>query len=450
MAIDYEHLLENPKANAPKGVALAPLLKEAASRYPLTALTEAKKYIKLLPEDEGVALLKQAAISTRDAALYVVDDYIEFIPEAERAGLLKEIATDLLKASQGSPEVTSNSILNRYLDSNTLQDLTENSEKENLIATLNFQHDLKPEQRFAAIDNYDAQKLYELIAFGQQESMYTSTYLEVLNRLDKQLNKENKNIYDLKQSEHYDSAHAYLQKAMFHNRLDTALPYIPRDKWQGILENTDKFIQNGNKPSVVFLADILKHMPDESLKKQIEQFVQEKYASSSGRTKDIYGIIASYHNGDTKPPPIPLESPSIYAIPTLEEVSTRELLGSDGIHRQLVVFSNDPDGQYSYDTFLKQYTSSKDYTVVDKGDFIKIVPASRDDTRMEIYLNKPSALPENIMETLRRDKKSGEPHDLEFDMVVHRGHSYNLENTMPFFPLAMRSSLLVRADQIKT
>jgi len=116
----------------------------------------------------------------------------------------------------------------------------------------------------------------------------------------------------------------------------------------------------------------------------------------------------------------------------------------------LVVFSNDPDGQYSYDTFLKQYTSSKDYTVVDKGDFIKIVPASRDDTRMEIYLNKPSALPENIMETLRRDKKSGEPHDLEFDMVVHRGHSYNLENTMPFFPLAMRSSLLVRADQIKT
>lgn len=51
---------------------------------------------------------------------------------------------------------------------------------------------------------------------------------------------------------------------------------------------------------------------------------------------------------------------------------------------------------------------------------------------IEIFSNKPESDPKDALRNIANDQ-GVKPGDVKFDMVMHRRHSYNIENTMPFF-----------------
>lgn len=446
----------------------AGLIKEAIKKDPTTALQHAKDYINFIPENQRAELLKEAVKNRPGMALMDAKDYMDFIPENQRAGLIKEaIKKDPVDAfgsvkdymgyipeSDRRPllelaaqermaslngirkDNLDNEYARKYLSPEAIENLAETHEKKlkalNTGELLNRNHDLPTEQRFAPIKDYDSKQLFEQIAFGRQE-MYTSTYLHVFDRLAGNLQTEKKNIYDIADPKHAGSdVVVLLESATSYNRIDKAIQLIPKEKWGDVLTKFGEKINDGNMSHAVSLAEIMQKMPDKDIKQQMEKFIQEQYNKApEGKIKDSYGVLASHYNQISGSKKIELKNPEKYNLPAITEIPNKDLLGKDGIHRQLLAFSDDNDGQYSYGQFLKKYKGNDKYKIEDKGDFVKITPVGASDTKMEIYANKPDKSPDAIIKSIGGDKATVK--DVEFDMVIHRGHSFNLDSTMKYF-----------------
>ncbi len=249
--------------------------------------------------------------------------------------------------------------------------------------------------------------------------------------MTKSLDAENRTVFDVTDPRHGQSVCVFLEAAAAYNQIDKAIQFIPREKWGDVLLRFGEQIDNGSVRHAVALADIMKSMPDKSVRQQMEQFVQEKYAHApDGKIKDSYGVLASYYNSLEGGGKIALDRPDFYKVSPISELPRQDLLGKDGLHRQLVVFSDDPDAHRSYDSFIKRYEHNPKYHFEDKGTYIKITPVSDKDTKMEIYANKPGTTPKDIIKGIGGDNATVST--VEFDAVIHRGHSYNLDNTLPW------------------
>ncbi|MEQ1705649.1 MAG: hypothetical protein ABL867_06705, partial [Rickettsiales bacterium] len=413
-----------------------PFIKELVMKKPIDGLIKAKNYINHIAEDERVSLLNNLAMKNPESALLFAKYYIDSIPEKDGRDLLERAAKERIASLNGMREEDLEHT-KKYLNPETIDNLIKTYEKKTnalyVGSELNRNHDLPTEQRFAPIKNYDSKQLYELLTFGRQE-MFTSTYLHVFDRLEGKLNKEGKNVYDIADPKYSMAITVFLESASTYNRLDKAVHLIPKEKWGDILTKFGDKINDGNMAHVVALAEVMKAMPDKDIKQQMEKFVQEKFnIAPEGSVRDSYGVLASHYNKIADGKKVKIDNPDNYKIPVLEGISNKELLGNDGIYRQLLVFSDDKDGKNSYDNFIMQYSKNKNkYQIEDKGDFIKITPIGTDTkTKMEIYANKPDRSPDSIIRSIGGD--FGTVESIEFDNVTHRGHGSNLDNTMPYF-----------------
>ncbi|MAE50738.1 MAG: hypothetical protein CMH27_02905 [Micavibrio sp.] len=80
---------------------------------------------------------------------------------------------------------------------------------------------------------------------------------------------------------------------------------------------------------------------------------------------------------------------------------------------------------------MRYYQGNEYYHVEDKGAYKKISSA-QGAYKIELYVNHPDQSPDEIIDDLA-GKKGATMDDVEIEAVIHRGHSYNLDNTMPYF-----------------
>ena len=441
----------------------ADLLIEAIKSNPGAALKRASDYMTHIPEDKRTNLILGAAGKAGSSTIFVyADNFMGYVPEDKRVDLLtkainegysRTVLTCYERVAKFIPEKDRFTLPQHYADRlldnmegiedidnslasaipyigeervRLLRDLPE--KKREALRTgerLNSDHELPDNQRFAPINDYTVSQLYNLITLGREE-LYTSSYMGVFNRLVDKLGQEHKTLFDIPESKYGKSLLVFLEAAATYNTLDKALPAIPPDKWGDILGRFGSQIEQSSPAYAVALADIMQKVSDPSVKVRMEQFVQDKidqFSDTPGKESDIYGVLAAYYNEASGSEKFRLTDAERYRVGTHKQLSQSKLLGEDGIHRQLVVFTGDDDGERSHENFMKRYKNNKKYHVEDKGDYTKITPSNG--AKMEIYANKPTKSPDEIIAALGEGAK--------FDAVVHRGHSYNLNNTMPYF-----------------
>lgn len=469
--MDYEALLDNPKESGLQGEELIAALKRAMRAEPQSALVSADEYIDLLPENERAPLLRAAMRAAPDSAMIGAPNYIHHLPKDEIAPALEEVMRldpqtalkypdrygeylpkeklDALLEELGKTMVNNLDGIEGYgrgWEENVPQDVANSlhtvsaktKEALEIGEQLNDRHEMPSEQRFSIIKDYDSKQLYELISYGRSE-MFTSTFVGTFDRLHEKLTAEHKNIYDVVDPQFPQSTAVFLEAATAYGKLDQAMPLVPKEKWGEVLDQFGTKISEGNASYAVALADMVKGAKDPAIKQQLKEFVEEKYQNApEGKEKDTYGVLISYHNTQPGVEQIPADVPDKYQAPPIKELSREAIVGKDGMHRQLVVFPGDEDGRNSYANYITRYQKNEHYKFEDKGDYIKITPTSSADIKMEIYANKPGHDPAKIVNNLK--EQDGKPP--EFDSVINRGHSYNIDETMPYFSSNMSLAFL--------
>jgi AcrR family transcriptional regulator len=317
-----------------------------------------------------------------------------------------------------------------YINEETIDQLeTIRGKRDRYLRTMRQINDLHEEPdhvRFASLASYDAQALYELIILGREE-LYTSSYLGVFQRLQDAMAAEGiAYIDDMADPRHENMPATFLNMAMEYGTESEAFTYISPQMWEKMAAYFTAQIEGEDEEALVSFTKIIQSQPDNEIRENFKNIIRQNFIQAPNpKTRDVYGLLINYYNQGASDDQITLENADRYEIPDTTQITREQLLGSDDIHRQLMVFTDDHDGHSSYSHMVSFYRGNPNYKLENNQDYIKI--SSNSGVPIELYANHPDKDPYEIRRYLR-----DLPQD-EIDFVIHRGHSYNLDNTMPFF-----------------
>lgn len=293
---------------------------------------------------------------------------------------------------------------------------------------LNNSHDLPNSQRFAPILGKTAAELATFMVYGREE-LYTSTYLYVVQRFLKQYSTEHISSLRSVFSDSNQSVEMaiFFEQAAIHNNLDDAINLLSPNDLKSLLSGLKIRMKNEYfSASVTFreLVENLKSNP-EFLNSSLNALELWYSQEDNPEIKKIYEITMVQCNRvpDIKKYNYPVLD-LINAIP-MEGLSQTELVGKDGVNRQLMVFTDDQDGNNSFRHFINTYVDNPNYVIEQNESFVSI-KSRNGNVPVEIYANLPDQSPNILFESL-------DPSNLQFDIAIHRGHSYNLHNSIEYF-----------------
>jgi hypothetical protein len=178
----------------------------------------------------------------------------------------------------------------------------------------------------------------------------------------------------------------------------------------------------GDLGPAVDVADTYGSLENETIKaifvKTIKRELRKCIQDQNEHGTKIYGLLFKLTGGN----PNEYTSNYVFNIPALDRVYSSDLFKND-IHIQQHFFFDDEDGETAFNHWLGLYPSSL-YKKEDKGNYILL--SSISGKKMLIYANKPPSEIEGREDLKKLFEETGRFPDL----IVHRGHSYYIENTL--------------------
>ncbi|MEZ4804210.1 MAG: hypothetical protein R2852_01625, partial [Bacteroidia bacterium] len=308
---------------------------------------------------------------------------------------------------------------------NILADYTVEKELETLgmerVVEINLRHEDKDEYRFAPIDNDNAYEIYTSIIYCPQE-IFTSSFLGMYSRMMEK--RKEKSGYEFLQTLGFNKFRVFIKQCAGYNKLDDFFSTMNDSQANALISQFAGGLYNygGDLGPAVDVADTYGSLEDEKIKAIFERTIKQEFRScllnNNAHGIKIYGLLLKLSGGN------PNDYTQNYAfnIPNLDQIPNVDLF-PDGKHVQQHFFFDDEDGENAFNNWLGLYPSSI-YKKEDKGTYI--VFTSIKGKEMKIYANKPHSEIEG-----RKDlQKHFEKYNRFPDLIVHRGHSYYIENTL--------------------
>jgi hypothetical protein len=308
-----------------------------------------------------------------------------------------------------------------------------------LTERLNDLHEEPAAKRFHAVESFTAQALYLLIAYGESV-MYTSSYRGLFVRLIAMMRQDKLTGTQLLASVHAVRFRAFIKAAAVFNRLDAFLATMPSpvERWsllarcvQDLDRSPDIAVQ------AVTAAGILGTLQDPHSLRLLRDIIKHEYRRAlhehSREALIVYGLLAANLVGRLEKELQDQEIQTIgeyFAsyIPDLT-ILPAEKLFTNGVNLQRYFFYNDEDGEESYQSFVNQYRHTKAWQIEDKDSFVHIFSTKNNERSIAIYANKPASEPytSDIEQAIQQ-------HGITPHVIVHRGHSYHVAETLAQIP----------------
>ncbi len=305
------------------------------------------------------------------------------------------------------------------------------------VETINELHDKPAEVRFKSINNMNATDLYYLTIYGGDE-IYTSSFLGVFNRIIKNLDK--KSGFDYLSDIKMDEFRTFVRMCANYNTLDPFLATMPKLKQSELMHYFVSGLGDGNKVNLdgaTEVADAFGSINDTELVSnllgEIDMELQKAKSNNNKEARNVYYILksllssklanasetdfASLMNTDLKIPPInyvPFNS----LIDTNKNTITEQMF-----------FYGDADGKDWYNRFMSSMRASGKWIIEDKNPDWVLFKAKNSKVPFNLYANKPLEEPNDEFAQHRLAQYLVE-NDIVVSIVVHRGHSYHLINTI--------------------
>jgi hypothetical protein len=282
--------------------------------------------------------------------------------------------------------------------------------------------------RFRAIEPLDAQDLYYMMAFGEND-IYTSSYKYSFDRMLQKMGPVPHGD-SLLLSVNFDHFKKFIKMAAGYNKLDVFLKTMP-EKSETLMQ---AFVANlettGTLEDAVDVADSYGSITDTDLQKSMLANVkaneQRCLKENNENGQKIYNLLKMiFLSADDKNG---VDLSKELGIPPVYTISYNYLADDSGRIIEQVFFYGDKDGKESYNSYLTSFPRS-DWQITTKKEWIEI----------KSIKGKPIWIFANLPLDNGTDKDANAQKDLiEYmderglkpSIVIHRGHSYHLQYTI--------------------
>ncbi|MFA6130369.1 MAG: hypothetical protein WC731_05245 [Candidatus Omnitrophota bacterium] len=305
-----------------------------------------------------------------------------------------------------------------------------------LIRDMNDMHDLTAERRFSALSDYDASMLYTMIVYGEDE-VYTSTFNGIFNILIKKMKGNNISGEKLLEMVGKNKFRVFIKLTAAFKRLNEFWDILEaKNKKDELIK---EFVQglagiridNERLSQAIAVADTFSVInggyQQVILREAIEEYKKMETAGNKEGVR-IYGILISIFGRQ-----LSIEEPWFqqmyqnYPVPDLTAIDGSQLFDPNGAqaNTQVHFFYHDPYGKNSFANFKKLFNKNEIKESPDKS-FI-VIARQRADKKIIIYANNPYT--DAVKGQMQIDKALKE-RGIEPQVVVHRGHSFHLSDTI--------------------
>ena len=376
-------------------------------------------------------LIERSLKSNRDSVVQLIIQLYQMYGVQSKSYAL----IDLIWRKKLSFQQAENITKNEALFYKTLIDLRKNKsilasytvEKEietiamSRVVEINLRHEDTEPYRFAPINNDNAYEIYTSIVYSAEE-VFTSSFLGMYKRLNEK--RKEPSGYAFLEQLNFNKFRVFLKQCAGYNKIDDFLSTM-NDSQQNALITlfvSGLYQYGGDLGPAVDVADTYGSLENETIKaifvKTIKRELRKCIQDQNEHGTKIYGLLFKLTGGN----PNEYTSNYVFNIPALDRVYSSDLFKND-IHIQQHFFFDDEDGETAFNHWLGLYPSSL-YKKEDKGNYILL--SSISGKKMLIYANKPHSEIEGREDLKKLFEETGRFPDL----IVHRGHSYYIENTL--------------------
>ncbi len=301
------------------------------------------------------------------------------------------------------------------------------------VVEINLRHEEKDPVRFEPIDSDNAVEIYTAIVYCPEE-IFTSSFLGMYKRMMEK--RKETSGYNFLTRTNFNKFRIFIKQCAGYNKLDDFFSTMNDSQANALITMFASGLYNygGNLGPAVDVADTYGSLENEKIKTLFKLVIENEFKQTILNRNEhgikIYGLLSKLTGGT----PETYSGEYQFDIPNLDRVNSADLF-PDSTHIQQHFFFDDEDGEFAFNNWLAQYPAIL-YKKEDKGSYV--VMKTIKGKKMEIYANKPSSEFEG-REDLRKlfEKRNRFP-----DLIVHRGHSYYIENTLANMTNSNRIAIL--------
>jgi hypothetical protein len=307
------------------------------------------------------------------------------------------------------------------------------------VKKINDLHSSPDAVRFQAVQTLRPQDLYYIIVSADEE-MYTSTYLGLYKRLiGKFKDQSADSILDLV---HNDKFRKFMRIAATYNTLNDFLHRTTAERSRALvhlfisdIENSDadEALSNASDIADAFITLSRDSILNGYVKEELEIDSKKSKQANQYQSVRLYAILLKVYDI--------VNSDQADNLSTSYKTLSYSELKNNGVVSELVLFYGDDDGKKSYNSFMNLFRDKTQWEVITNDSWTTI--SSLQGQPLKIYANLPLDEEDEkdiaAQESLAKYLKS---QSISPSILIHRGHSYHLPNTLNYLEPSVKLAIL--------
>jgi len=311
------------------------------------------------------------------------------------------------------------------------------------VSQVNELHSATDAIRFASVKDLRPEDIYYMITSCGDE-LYTSSYLGLYKRLMENFKTQSADsLFNIVQ---YDNFRIFMRLAANYNVLTDFLNKMPQEKAAEVMNRFISGIESDANSGLEKAMDIADSFTGLDSAFVISGMIQKELQSNLNRCKSgqlyfgirLYSILLQVFD-------LVKQKNSFHKLWTTlgnyEKLERKALQNRNGEIVELVLFYGDEDGVASFNNFQKMFSDTAKWKTTRNENWVSIRSVA--DEPIIIYAN----LPLDTKEELDRKAQDSlfiflKQESIEPVVLVHRGHSYHLDNTLKRLTPSVKLAIL--------
>ena len=307
------------------------------------------------------------------------------------------------------------------------------------VKELNDLHSSPDAVRFQSVQALRPQDLYYIIVSADEE-MYTSTYLGLYKRLLEKFKGESAD--SVLNTVYSDKFRKFMRIAATYNTLNDFLHHTTAERSKTLVHlfisdiennNEDEAMSNASDIADAFITLSKDPVLNSYVNEELEAALKKSRQANQYQTTKLYSILLKVYEIVNNDQPGSL-SANYKTLPY-------SALNDNGAVSELVLFYGDEDGKKSFTSFMNLFKDKSQWEVTTNDSWTAIT--SLQGQPINIYANLPLSEDDEkevaAQEALAKYLKS---QSISPSILIHRGHSYHLQNTLNYLDPSVKLAIL--------
>ncbi len=307
------------------------------------------------------------------------------------------------------------------------------------VKKINDLHTSTDAVRFQSVQSLRPQDLYYIIVSADEE-MYTSTYLGLYKRLLGRF--KDQSTDSILSLVHNDKFRKFMRIAATYNTLSDFLHHMSPEKSGQLIHSFISHIDNDNEDEAIAnasdIADAFITLSKDSVfnaavKQELDEGLKSSKKNNLYQSARLYAVLHQVYEIVNNDDPGTLSD-------SYKSLSFSSLK-NEGVIPELVLFYGDEDGKSSYNSFMNLFKDKSKWSINSNDSWVTI--SSLEGEPVKIYANLPlNTDDEKDIAAQQALKEYLQQQSIQPSILIHRGHSYHLFNTLKYLDPSVKLAIL--------